>query len=306
MTFNAPVATDVAESNDTRETAEALPPLTSVRLPIALIDAALEVAARGDVRFYLNTVRVHAVGGQLRVVATDGHRMLVLSHGTDAEDGALPEWTAEGVLIDREALRETVALLRRNSLGGFCTVAYGTGHKQVEVGSDNGFATFRVNAVEGKFPDYERVLGGAGVSLSHTDAVPLEAASIAVAYFKSVSTVAQKLGASAVSAFTSSRENAGVFLFEGAPHAVLIVMPKRIENGKPTVGDSAVRILAPAMAATVRALKAHVSRQVKLLNVANSEKQREEIEARKASLEARIAEVMGLTDSTPKLANAAA
>lgn len=112
-----------------------------------LIDRTAFSMAQQDVRFYLNGMLFEISPGHLRLVATDGHRLAMTTEDlenatTDAHQAILPR---KGVLELGRLLSDSDATAR---------IHLGTNHARVE--TDN--YRFTSKLVDGKFPDYERVL----------------------------------------------------------------------------------------------------------------------------------------------------
>jgi len=68
--------TSLISSEDTK-------PLNHVYLSRAALKAALRIAAKQDIRYYLNGVHVEADSTTTRLIATDGHRMLILHRNSE-------------------------------------------------------------------------------------------------------------------------------------------------------------------------------------------------------------------------------
>src|ERR1039457_2059725 len=56
--------------------AEVIPATQSLTVPLKFITSALLTAAKDDIRYYLNGVFLQSVGGEIRIVGTDGHRLI--------------------------------------------------------------------------------------------------------------------------------------------------------------------------------------------------------------------------------------
>lgn len=110
-----------------------------------LIDGTAFAMAQQDVRYYLNGLYLEVLGGRLRVVATDGHRLaLATAPGkVDAPDA--------GVIIPRKGVLELSRLLEGDRP---VELAIGSNH----IRAANQQFTFTSKLVDGKFPDYERVI----------------------------------------------------------------------------------------------------------------------------------------------------
>ena len=111
-----------------------------------LIEATQFSMAHQDVRYYLNGMLFETEGEELRTVATDGHRLAVCSMPVGQ---ALPN---HSVIVPRKGVIELVRLLD----GGETPL-------QVQIGSSNirahvGDFIFTSKLVDGRFPDYRRVL----------------------------------------------------------------------------------------------------------------------------------------------------
>jgi DNA polymerase-3 subunit beta len=111
-----------------------------------LIDNTQFSMASQDVRYYLNGMLFETEGNVLRTVATDGHRLAVASCQHDAN------LTQKQVIVPRKGVLELVRLLDSEE----DTV-------KIQLGSNNiraitsGFV-FTCKLVDGRFPDYRRVL----------------------------------------------------------------------------------------------------------------------------------------------------
>ena len=110
-----------------------------------LIDSTAFAMAQQDVRYYLNGLYLEIMGGRLRVVATDGHRLAL------ATGPILVEAADTGVIIPRKGVLELSRLLDGSVP---LELAIGTNH----IRATNEQFTFTSKLVDGKFPDYERVI----------------------------------------------------------------------------------------------------------------------------------------------------
>jgi DNA polymerase-3 subunit beta len=110
-----------------------------------LIDGTAFAMAQQDVRYYLNGLYLEILGGRLRVVATDGHRLAL------ATAPALVEAADTGVIIPRKGVLELSRLLDGEAP---LELIIGTNH----IRAANEQFIFTSKLVDGKFPDYERVI----------------------------------------------------------------------------------------------------------------------------------------------------
>ncbi|WP_434526300.1 DNA polymerase III subunit beta [Photorhabdus asymbiotica] len=111
-----------------------------------LIESTQFSMAHQDVRYYLNGMLFETEGEELRTVATDGHRLAVCSMGIGQN---LP---SHSVIVPRKGVIELMRLLD----GGDTPL-------QLQIGSNNirahvGDFIFTSKLVDGRFPDYRRVL----------------------------------------------------------------------------------------------------------------------------------------------------
>lgn len=112
-----------------------------------LIDRTSFAMAQQDVRYYLNGMLLEIRQGQLRVVATDGHRLAMCTFPE-----ALSGQQDTQVILPRKGVLELARLLlaENEEIG----ITLGSNHLRATTGE----FTFTSKLVDGKFPDYERVL----------------------------------------------------------------------------------------------------------------------------------------------------
>ncbi|PLW84420.1 DNA polymerase III subunit beta [Kineobactrum sediminis] len=103
--------------------------------------------AQQDVRYYLNGMLLELKDGRLRVVATDGHRLAMCTLASVVEGVEDTQ-----VILPRKGVLELARLLLDEDEQ--ITVVLGTNHLQATTAEFK----FTSKLVDGKFPDYERVL----------------------------------------------------------------------------------------------------------------------------------------------------
>jgi DNA polymerase-3 subunit beta len=116
----------------------------------SLIDRTAFSMAQQDVRYYLNGMLMELSAGRLRAVATDGHRLAMC-------DAEVPELKDDAqVIVPRKGVMELARLLGDEESDVSVTV--GRNHVRVLAGG----VTFTSKLVDGKFPDYDRVVPKGG------------------------------------------------------------------------------------------------------------------------------------------------
>jgi len=122
-----------------------------IELPQKLLKALFALVqyamAQQDIRYYLNGLLMLIEGGELRVVATDGHRLALATHAVASKDIGKQE-----VILPRKTILELSKLLSDSD----DPVA-------IELSASQARFTFGdivlvSKLVDGKFPDYQRVI----------------------------------------------------------------------------------------------------------------------------------------------------
>lgn len=125
-----------------------------------LIEKTSFAMAQQDVRYYLNGMLFEVTGNRLRTVSTDGHRLAMCDAEarTDSSDRMQ-------VIVPRKGVHELARLLTEDD--GEVTLTLGTNHIRATVGN----VSFTSKLIDGKFPDYERVLpkGGDKIVLANRE-----------------------------------------------------------------------------------------------------------------------------------------
>jgi DNA polymerase III subunit beta len=121
-----------------------------VNLPQSLLRRLIEKTqfsmANQDVRYYLNGMLLEIAGAIVRSVATDGHRLALCELTIDGVDS-----TPQQVIVPRKGVLELHRLIGDD---GDCTLEIGTNHLRVAL--DRIRLTSKL--IDGRFPDYERVI----------------------------------------------------------------------------------------------------------------------------------------------------
>jgi DNA polymerase-3 subunit beta len=111
-----------------------------------LLDKTHFSMAQQDVRYYLNGLLLETAKEHLRAVATDGHRLALCEVGL--EQKGLPE---QQVIVPRKGVLELQRLL-----GGEddLELVLGSNHVRIQLGA----IRFTSKLIDGRFPEYERVI----------------------------------------------------------------------------------------------------------------------------------------------------
>jgi len=112
-----------------------------------LFDKTSFAMAQQDVRYYLNGILMEISSNSIKLVATDGHR-LALSE-IEVESGVSQE---RQIIIPRKAVLELSRLLDSGDSLVKCEMSQN--HLRVETGS----LVFTTKLIDGKFPEYQRVI----------------------------------------------------------------------------------------------------------------------------------------------------
>jgi len=112
-----------------------------------LIDRTHFAMAQQDVRYYLNGLMIELNEGMVRAVATDGHRLALCEMPADIK-GA----TGQQVIVPRKGIQELNRLLSDSD--DKAELQIGTNHIRVNLPD----IRFTSKLVDGRFPDYQRVL----------------------------------------------------------------------------------------------------------------------------------------------------
>ncbi|MFN3770508.1 MAG: DNA polymerase III subunit beta [Ectopseudomonas guguanensis] len=123
-----------------------------------LIERTSFAMAQQDVRYYLNGMLLEVQSGMLRAVATDGHRLAMCSM-----EAAIQQDGKHQVIVPRKGILELARLLTEQD----AEVAIVLGQHHIR--ANTGEFTFTSKLVDGKFPDYERVLPRGGDKLVLAD-----------------------------------------------------------------------------------------------------------------------------------------
>lgn len=123
-----------------------------------LIERTQFAMAQQDVRYYLNGLLFEINGERIRAVATDGHRLAVSEAAVRA-----PVDEPRQVIVPRKGVLELQRLLEDSDTD--VQVQIGSNHIKLALGD----VSFTSKLIDGRFPDYERVLPRTGEKVVGAD-----------------------------------------------------------------------------------------------------------------------------------------
>lgn len=135
------------------------------RLLKRLIEKTQFAMAQQDVRYYLNGMLMELAGGMIRTVATDGHRLALCEATCDIT----PDVDVQ-VIIPRKAVLELGRLL--SDQDAMVDIDISSNHIRVKMSE----TVFTSKLIDGKFPDYKRVIPQGSDKLVVTDREELKQA----------------------------------------------------------------------------------------------------------------------------------
>ena len=113
--------------------------------------------AQQDVRYYLNGMLLEIDGLTLRAVATDGHRLAICEAAL-----AVKAKNTQQVIVPRKGVLELQRILDSE---GVAQLAIGTNHVRAQIGD----VRFTSKLIDGRFPEYSRVIPAAPPALITAD-----------------------------------------------------------------------------------------------------------------------------------------
>ena len=121
--------------------------------------------AHQDVRYYLNGLLLEVAEGRVTAVATDGHRLACCERAAEVSSPGTQQ-----VIVPRKAVGELLRILGDGE--ALATLELGTSHIRVLVPG----VRFTAKLIDGRFPDYERVIPAGGERHLVADREPLREA----------------------------------------------------------------------------------------------------------------------------------
>lgn len=150
-------------------TLEDLPFTGDIHLPQGTLRSLIErthfAMAQQDVRYYLNGLLLEVGPGVLRVVATDGHRLAFQELRTEVDVAETRQ-----VIVPRKGVLELLRLLADSEVEA--VLGLGANHIRLAMGD----IRFTSKLIDGKFPDYQRVIPPEGGRILIADRMVLRSA----------------------------------------------------------------------------------------------------------------------------------
>jgi DNA polymerase-3 subunit beta len=122
-----------------------------------LLDQTHFSMAQQDVRYYLNGMLLETEGNTLRAVATDGHRLALCELALESKAKA-----AQQVIVPRKGVLELQRILGSE---GTVELSIGTNHIRAQIGD----IRFTSKLIDGRFPEYSRVIPAAPAHILKAD-----------------------------------------------------------------------------------------------------------------------------------------
>lgn len=124
----------------------------------SVFDATHFSMAQQDVRYYLNGLMMEMTANLLRTVATDGHRLAMKDLQIEIEINE----ESRQVIVPRKGIQELMRLL--SDIDDEVSLVFGNSHIRLDMGD----MTFTSKLIDGRFPDYQRVMpeGGNNILLA--------------------------------------------------------------------------------------------------------------------------------------------
>ena len=117
-----------------------------------LIERTHFAMANQDVRYYLNGLLLEFRGQRLRAVSTDGHRLAQAEAGLQEEASSGEDEEAHQCILPRKGVQELLRLIQGSDES--VDIVVGKASLRATLGD----VTFTSRLIEGRFPDYNRVI----------------------------------------------------------------------------------------------------------------------------------------------------
>lgn len=269
----------------TVESVERVPEASTLSVPWRLMAASLRCVSRNG-RPALTGLYLHeTTDGWVRLATTDGGRLFVaqIGHRHQLPANEALEWLRPGLILSADRLKAQLGLIAATDVhgkGARVAITYAPGAPHAEVSDQTGAASFRVRAIDGPWPDYGPIIGAAGV-FSPEGREDFEPAAFDPKHVKSATEIAAVLDASNLQVYTHRLkavrdtrivEGPSLITFGRVGNVLLYIQPSA---SAVTLSPAERVMLAPAIKASVAALRAHQTRNEKAAKKATgAERQR--------------------------------
>jgi DNA polymerase-3 subunit beta len=181
-----------------------------------LLRACLLIAAKQDIRYYLNGVCIELEATETRYIATDGHKMLVLR---DERESRLPPQAPARFIIPREAIEHMPTKFKEPTVGVDCWY-----DDTAPESTEGRLGVIFFKPIEGKFPEWRQVIPKGGEANG-------EQSNYNVDYMMTFQRAAKAaFGNNALPDFFPNGSGAGLVLIPGYTGFVGFLMPMRKDN----------------------------------------------------------------------------
>ena len=133
----------------------------------SMIDSARFAVSTEETRYYLNGIYLHQIGEEMRMAATDGHRLARTTTPLPHNADGIP-----GVIIPRKAVGEIRKTLDGKGVSGAVSIDLSETKLRISYGS----TVLSTKLIDGTFPDYERVIPTGNTCTMEADSAELSAA----------------------------------------------------------------------------------------------------------------------------------
>lgn len=123
-----------------------------------LISSTSFAMAQQDIRYYLNGLLLEMANGRMRAVATDGHRLALNDASADVQVSE-----AQQIILPRKAVNELSRLL--DDSDSLVDIQIGSNHIRLATPT----LSFTSKLIDGRFPDYHRVVPQNGDKIVTSD-----------------------------------------------------------------------------------------------------------------------------------------
>lgn len=239
--------------------------METIEIDASILQAALMCAATQETRYYLKGVYIHRTAdGFVRAVSTDGSRCLIANLYRESKDKPGAKWLDHGLILPADGLAQRLKLIEKEhkdaELMRGVRIAWGENQPRVEIADALGINLFKVQPIDGTFPDYEKVTTASwsGVGVERADWKPT---GFNPSYLKAVGDIAKRLGTDSVQCFDyvgiNGTDQPVLFTFGKVANVSLFLMPAKAD---PKMAEATRLMLAPAIKLTLAALRAHETR----------------------------------------------